>query len=170
MFFYNNKDYRLFNISSIITNNLLKEDKGLIISYLNESICRRRVISLYLDNKVVDQCSTIDNLCDLCASRTSIINKQVLRIQESNKKAEEECLKQRKQLLWIFSKCTYCIFLRGEIINKEVDHSSSKCSLYLSLESLAKGIKSLIKEREVVLKEDNYCFNYLLFIIICKHL
>ena len=170
MFFYNNKDYRLFNISSIITNNLLKEDKGLIINYLNESICRRRVISLYLDNKVVDQCSTIDNLCDLCASRTSIINKQVLRIQESNKKAEEECLKQRKQLLWIFSKCTYCIFLRGEIINKEVDHSSSKCSLYLSLESLAKGIKSLIKEREVVLKEDSCCFNCLLPTIICKHL
>jgi hypothetical protein len=54
MFFYNNKDYRLFNISFIITNNLLKEDKGLIISYLNKSIYRRRVISLYLDNKVVD--------------------------------------------------------------------------------------------------------------------
>jgi hypothetical protein len=54
MFFYNNKDYRLFNISSIIINNLLKEDKGLIISYLNKSICKRRVISLYLDNKVVN--------------------------------------------------------------------------------------------------------------------
>ena len=169
MFFYNSKDSRL-NQTRTSSFSLLEEDKNLIYSYLLETICRRRQISLYLDNKLVDKCSSSENLCDLCFKQSSITSRQVLRILESTKSSKKEQIKVRELLVQIFPRCIYCFILAT---NKEVDntnHSTDSCSIYSYIESLAKEIKSLIKKREVVLIEDSCCFSCLFPTVICKHL
>lgn len=44
-------------------------DRALFRDYLNEAICRRRPIHLTFDQKVIDQCGSHDQPCDLCMTR-----------------------------------------------------------------------------------------------------
>ena len=90
IFFYNSKDSKLVssssssssNTSSINSTSLLDKDRDLINSYLLKSIYRRRQISLYIDNKLIEQYSNLDNKCDLYLSRSSTTSKQISRVQE----------------------------------------------------------------------------------------
>ena len=88
MFFYSSKDIEL-NSSNTLSLNNIKEDKYLINTYLKEVVCRKRVISSYLDNKIIDSCSSNSILCDLCFNRSNITSNQIARILESNKEVEE---------------------------------------------------------------------------------
>ena len=45
------------------------EFKTLYKEYLNESICRRRIINRVFDNEISDTCTTNQNPCDLCYAR-----------------------------------------------------------------------------------------------------
>ena len=169
IFFYNSKDSRLAS-SSTSNTSLLDKDKYLVYSYLRETICRRRQISLYLDNKVVDKCSAIENNCDLCFTRASISNKQVSRILKSNKHSEQEREEVKKLLNKVISRCIYCyILVNIEEVNLEV-HSCSLCPLYSSIETLSKKIKKLVHNKEIVLKKNSCCFNCLFPTVICKHI
>jgi len=88
MFFYSSKDIEL-NSSNTLSLNNIKEDKYLINTYLKEVVCRKRVISSYLDNKIIDSCSSNSILCDLCFNKSNITSNQIARILESNKEVEE---------------------------------------------------------------------------------
>ena len=88
MFFYNSKDSRL-NSSRSSSSSILEKDKYLVNSYILEKVYRRRQISLYLDNKLVDECSSLENSCDLCLNRSSTLNRQASRVLESTKSSEE---------------------------------------------------------------------------------
>jgi hypothetical protein len=71
MFFYSFKDIELNSFNTLSLNNI-KEDKYFINTYLKEVVCRKRVISSYLDNKIIDSCSFNSILCDLCFNRSNI--------------------------------------------------------------------------------------------------
>lgn len=169
MFFYNSKDYRLLSNSS---NNLslLEQDKSLIKSYLLEKVCRKRQIGLYLDNTLVDQCSTTSNLCDLCSNRSNIVNKQVLSILDSNKRIEEEREDIKSSLKLAFNNCVFCFLLKGKGNITLEEHSSSRCSLYSGIEKVTQEIRGLITKKRVLLKEDSCCFICLLPTVLCTHL
>ena len=44
----------------------LDKDKLYIKRYLNESVCKRRVIEEFLDNNIIEQCSNNALSCNLC--------------------------------------------------------------------------------------------------------
>ena len=177
MFFYNSKNISsstssISNISFSTSNttyaHLLEQDKALVNKYLLETTCRRRQISLYLDNKLITSCSSLESPCDLCIDRTSTINSQIDRILEGSKAVELERTKIRNQISSLASKCLFCSILRPSSNN--VDHLTSSCSIFSNIELLAKEVKRLIYKKEVVLKENSCCFTCLLPTIICSHL
>ena len=169
MFFYNSKDSRLSRPRPSSTS-ILEEDQSLVSSYLLESIYRRRQISLYLDYRLIEQCSSLDNSCDLYLRRTSTTSNQVSRVLESRKQSEEYRLEIQSYIVQVNLHCVYCsllISIRDIELN---NHLTSSCSLYNNLDSLAKDIKKLIQSKEVVLVEDSYCFRYLFPKVICTYL
>jgi len=171
MFFYNlskveqNRAY----ISNTSQLSLLEQDKVLVSQYLLEVTCRRRQISLYLDNKVINQCSPQDSTCDLCYTRVSILNKQATRILDSSKVIEVERVKVREAIKKLISQCLFCKLISPNKANTN-QHLSSRCSLYKDIEYIAKRIQSSIKFKGVTLIADSCCFKCLLPTIICSHI
>ena len=168
MFFYSSKDIEL-NSSNTLSLNNIKEDKYLINTYLKEVVCRKRVISSYLDNKIIDSYSSNSILCDLCFNRSNITSNQIARILESNKEVEEINIEIKEQLDVAFSTCIYCFLLKDFEDIIEEDHSSSSCPLYKDLEEFSLDVKSYINKRENFLIKDSCCFTCLLPTIICKY-
>ena len=168
MFFYSSKDIELDSSNTLSLNNI-KEDKYLINIYLKEVVCRKRVISSYLDNKIIDSCSSNNTLCDLCFNRSNITSKQVSRILESNKEVERINIEIKEQLDIAFSTCIYCFLLKDFEDTIEEEHNSSSCPLYKDLEEFSLDIKSYIRKRENFLIKDSCCFTCLLPTIICKY-
>ena len=124
VFFYNSKDFRLSSLepSSL---NLLISNKALVNQYLQESTCRRRQISLYLDSKLVEQCSSTDNFCDLCSQRLSTTSKQVQSILNSTKASEREREIVKENLTKLINQCLYCSLLLNTEDNSSKLHSPS---------------------------------------------
>jgi len=73
MFFYSFKDIEL-NSSNTLSLNNIQKDKYFINTYLKEVVCRQRVISSYLNNKIINSCSFNNILCNLYFNRFNIIN------------------------------------------------------------------------------------------------
>ena len=169
MFFYNSKDSRLSQ-SNFANLSLLEQDKYLVNNYLLETICRRRQISLYLDNILIEKCSYLDNLCDLCLLRNNTINNQISRIIESNKEVENNRVLIRTQIKTLAFTCIYCRLLNNIKEVDSNDHESSNCSLYKSLDLKAKEIKEIIKSKQIILRDNSCCFNCLFPTVICSHL
>jgi hypothetical protein len=71
MFFYTSKNIEL-NSSNTLSLNNIKEDKYLINTYLKEIVCQKRVISSYLNNKIIDSCSFNNILYNLCFNKSNI--------------------------------------------------------------------------------------------------
>ncbi|KAJ8060796.1 hypothetical protein OCU04_009881, partial [Sclerotinia nivalis] len=49
-------------------------DRTELRKYLRESICRRKVIDLYLDNNITEECLPFQEMCDLCTEREELKN------------------------------------------------------------------------------------------------
>ena len=170
MFFYSSNSSLFTSSTSNSSSTLLEHDKYLVKSYLLETICRRRQISLYLDNQVVEQCSSLDNPCDLCLKRSSTTNRQISRILDSTKLSEEERSKVQEQLISLSSSCIFCNLLLGIVEVDEIRHSSSSCLRFSNLKDIAIKIKELISLKEVILQANSCCFRCLFPTIICSHL
>jgi superfamily II DNA helicase RecQ len=70
-----------YNSSELINKNTDSVDKLLIRQYLSELVCRRRVIDLFLNNTITNQCNLQNQtICDLCENRLNISSKQINRI------------------------------------------------------------------------------------------
>jgi superfamily II DNA helicase RecQ/predicted RNA binding protein with dsRBD fold (UPF0201 family) len=167
MFFYNSSQVQKNSSSSTSTRSLLEQDKFLVSQYLLEVTCRRRQISLYLDNKPRLNCSNIESPCDLCTTRSSIINNQVSKVLESSKKTELARIKLRDDIVSTSPKCLFCLLVNHYYT---IDHSSSSCPIFSNIEAIAKRAKSLIQKQEVRLEADSCCFTCLLPTVICAQL
>jgi hypothetical protein len=114
LFFYDSNWLKKESSKSLYNNN---KNKNLVINYLKKEIYRRRLISLYLDNKIFDLYNLIkNNLYDLYFSRKNINNNQIIRIIDFNKN-----LKKFKIIIYIILKYTfnnYIICLLISINNK----------------------------------------------------
>ena len=172
IFFYNSRDSRLASTSSnsSINSSLLDYNKNLVNSYLLETVCRRRQINLYLDNKLIEQYSNLENKCNLCLTRSSITSKQVSRVKESFKDFELKRTEIISNIIQINRTCIFCTLLRNKEDVLLEEHTSSTCPLYNYVESLSKKIKSLITKKEVTLVPNSCCFSCLLPTVICRHL
>ncbi|KAN0099057.1 P-loop containing nucleoside triphosphate hydrolase protein, partial [Hyaloscypha variabilis] len=156
---------------SLGSSSSLDIDKSVIYNYLSEKTCRLRQISLYLDSRVVDECSPTNTLCDLCFHRSSIKNEQVARVLESNREVERYREEVKAYLLDFVSSCILCSLLRsiGEVVDARA-HISSECEPYKSILELASTLKINIKSKNLRLSEDSCCFTCLLPTVICAHL
>jgi superfamily II DNA helicase RecQ len=168
IFFYNSSSLNK-NISTSRTLSLLEQDKLLVNKYLLEETCRRRQISLYLDNKFKDSCSLNESLCDLCSNRSSIIDNQVNLVLDSSKKFELENIRIREEILKVEVKCLFCLFIDNIDINS-IKHTSRECTIYSNIDQLSKNIRSLISKKEVLLKENSCCFKCLFLTKTCTYL
>ena len=180
MFFYDSTDNRLLNSSSILSdsNNLLpsrskilEDDRALVWNYLRESICRRRVINLYLNSELLDQCSNLDNKCDLCLSRTIIINKQVSRILSTNKEVEirRESIRNCISTAGLF--CSYCLLSSICVPDGEFTmdfHTFLECPFNKRV--VSRNFKSWLDKKLLILYPDTCCFNCFLPTVICYSL
>jgi hypothetical protein len=180
IFFYNSRDSRLLNSSNLLpsSNNsfisrssILKEDKALVFNYLRESICRRRVINLYLNSELIDECSNLDNKCDLCLSRASIINNQVSRILSITKEVEVK----REDIRSVISKnglfCIYCRLLCVYISNSAFTlefHTLKECPFNTRV--ISRNFKSWLDKEYIVLIDNTCCFKCFLPTVICSSL
>ena len=149
----------------------LEIDQSLIYNYLSEKTCRLRQISLYLDSRVVDECSASNTLCDLCFNRSNITNRQVARVLGSNREVERYREEVKANLLSLISSCILCSLLRsaGEVVDARA-HASSECTLYKSIRELARTLRINIKSKNLILSEDSCYFTCLLPTVICAHL
>jgi superfamily II DNA helicase RecQ len=170
IFFYNpNINLNTSSTSNTNSISLLEQDKLLINKYLLEVTCRRRQISLYLDNKLIDSCSSIDNLCDLCFNRSNTINNQVNRVLESSKGFELERIKIRDYISTIVSKsCIYCSLLSPS--SNSIEHNPTTCSIYSNIDKIGIEVKELIRNKTIILKENSCCFTCLLPTVLCLYL
>jgi len=73
MFFYTFKNIKLNSFNTLSLNNI-KEDKYLINTYLKEIVYRKRVISSYLNNKIIDSYSFNNILYNLYFNKSNIIS------------------------------------------------------------------------------------------------
>ena len=161
IFFHSSHHYQLSNCNNI-------EDKLYINKYLEEKICRKRPISLYLDNKVINSCDLNTSLCDLCFARLNITTNQVNRVLESNKEVEKNSLRVKELLVTAFNTCIFCLLLH---LFEEVPISQPHlvCPFYKDIDLLALVIKARVKKREFYLSANSCCFNCLLPTIICSY-
>ena len=133
-------------------------------------MCRRKQINLYLDNKLIEQYSNLENKCNLCLTRSSITSKQVSRVKESFKDFELKRTEIISNIIQINRTCIFCTLLRNKEDVLLEEHTSSTCPLYNYVKSLSKKIKSLITKKEVTLVPNSCCFLCLLPTVICRHL
>ena len=146
------------------------EDKALFRAYLRERTCRRRVISLYLDSKVVDTCSNTSTKCDLCFNRSNILEAQATRVLESNKTIESFRVAVIDYIRVLETRCLFYSLLKGEGKNKweESLHEASTCPLYSTKAKWASIVPfQEFKEFRASLSKDSCYFKCLLPTIVC---
>lgn len=70
----------LFYKSNIVNYKVSDSKSGqdLLINYINEQVCKRKVVNLYLNSIIVDKCVVNkQELCDLYVKRASVISEQI---------------------------------------------------------------------------------------------
>jgi hypothetical protein len=166
LFFYDSNWLKKESSKFLYNNN---KNKDFIINYLKKEVCWRRLIFLYLDNKIFDLYNLIkNNLYDLYFFRKNINNNQIIRIINSNKSLEEF-----KTTIYTILKHTfnnYTIYLLISINDKPFDSEFHITKVYdfnnNSQKTLNNGhkIQNIIKKVPYLLIIDSYYFNYFLFI------
>ena len=180
IFFYNSNNTRLSNSLNILSSShslplsrskILEDDKALVFNYLNESICRRRVINLYLNSELIDECFNLNNKCDLCLSRTDITNKQVSRILSITKEVEVKREDIRSYISINGLLCIYCRLLSAYIPNSEFTldfHTLKACPFNTRV--ISRNFKLWLDKKYLILHDNTCCFKCFLPTIICYSL
>ena len=132
-------------------------DKNRATNYVQEIICRRKILNKYFDNKLVDECTSNQLKCDLCLKRNSELdNKAFNELKKLELKKTELYLFRNNILDKLKSICLYCISKRK--IEASLNHTSASC---ISKESPffteIKKIKDLIR-RNRLLDLGSACF------------
>jgi superfamily II DNA helicase RecQ len=147
-------------------------DKSYIRKYLRESVCKQRVISLFLDNIIMDKCPNSISKCDLCLGRDNIQRRTIGNIENFNKDVQVYRDSLRELILKIQPYCLACLLLRGQPPLEEEHTTLRDCPHYYS--SLSKELYSMNNSRKLIreqyLKEDSCCFYCYLPSYICSSL
>ena len=86
-------------------------DKSTIKSYLKEIICRKRLISIILNNKIIKQYSLNIELYDLCLNKQLIFFNQANKIINLFKSVKEYKMILTKYFIKIYSNKNYIYYL-----------------------------------------------------------
>ena len=164
MFFYLKQDQREHNVES------LSIDKRAIQDYIQERTCKRRIISLFLDNVVVDKCLNNVSKCDLCQSRDRIQKATLSNLLESNK-ATQACRDSLRDLILELNTCCVLCYTLQPASTSYVTHATIDCVDYYS--SLSKDVNSITQSKRNTVKslsKDSCCFSCYLPTVICSAL
>jgi len=141
-------------------------DKCYIRKYIREQVCRRRIIDLFLDNTITDQCSNSISKCDLCLKRDTIQNSSISNLLSSNKDIQRERDVFKEIISRLSTFCIPCLLLRDDFFNNE--HSFKDCSLYYELFSEEiQSIREKLRGNKRSLSKDSCCFRCFLPTITC---
>lgn len=142
-------------------------DKAFMKTYLREQVCKRRIINSYLDNAVVDKCSTEEESCDLCLQRVQIFQSSISSIRSGNSLIERNRISFIKSLERYGDCCLYCLFRLKE---SDISHSTSQCSLS---RGYPEAVDQCLEKVSLVygsFATDSCCFTCLLPTVICARM
>jgi hypothetical protein len=148
----------------------LNIDKRTIQDYIQERICKRRVISFFLDNIIVDKCLNSVSKCDLCLNREGIQKKTLFNLLESNKTIQAHRDSFRDLIIELNTCCIFCYLLQLTSISYTM-HKATDCTKYYSF--LSKEIYNITQSKRHTIKslsKDSCCFNCYLPTITCSSL
>ena len=154
---------------TLIMNNELKYNdrdddfKTLYKEYLNESICKRRIINRVFDNEISDTCITNQNSCDLYLARNL---EKISEIKSYKEKTMKNNIFEKdfiNDLNFVEENCLICYLY----LNAEYSHYYSICPMLKNF-PLQKSIDLLRTSN--LLSKDSCCFNCFLSTSICKKL
>ena len=140
------------------------EFKTLYKEYLNESICRRRIINRVFDNEISDTCTTNQNPCDLCLARAL---EKIREIESYKEKTIENSISEDGFINDLNFAEQYCLICYLSLNPDFKSHSYIDCTIFSTL-PLQKSI-DLLRTPKLVPK-DSCCFNCFLPTSICKNL
>ena len=159
VFFYSKRD--------IIKKANIELDKSLVYDYLNELVCRRRIIDSYLNNTFINNCSNSQVLCDLCQTRLDITNSQISKVNSFTILIKEKRTNLINFIKLINNSCIFCLAFNSEYI--EIKHSSSNCIEFpLYDKSSFELVKEFLKPNFIKLQNDSCCFKCFFPTIICS--
>ena len=138
--------------------------KTLYKEYLNESICRRRIINRVFDNEISDTCTTNQNPCDLCLARSL---EKISEIESYKEKTIENSISEEGFINDLKLAEQYCLICYLSLKSDFKSHCSIDCTIFSTF-SLQKSI-SLLRTPKL-LPKDSCCFNCFLPSSICKKL
>ena len=158
-----------FYTESSLENQLDKSQDRLFISkYLREQVCRRRIIDLYLDNTITDQCSVGISKCDLCLKRSTITNSTITSLLDSNKEVQATKNWYIDIIVNLQSNCLLCLLVKNSSLSKE--HVTKNCTtvdIGKPFRQFISRYRNSIKPRLIA---DTCCFTCFLPTIICSSL
>ena len=137
--------------------------KTLYKEYLNESICKRRIINRVFDNEINDTCIINQNSCDLYLARNL---EKISEIKSYKKKTMKNSIFEKdfiNDLNFVEKNCLICYLY----LNAEYSHYYSICFMLKNF-PLQKSINLLRTSN--ILSKDSCCFNCFLSTSICKKL
>ena len=147
-------------------------DKSYIRKYLREGACKQRVISLFLDNIIMDKCPNSISKCDLCLGRDNIQKRTIGNIENFNKDVQVYRDSLRELILKIQPYYLACLLLKGQLPLEEEHASLRDCPYYYS--SLSKELSFINNNRKLIqeryLSKDSCCFYCYLPSYICSSL
>jgi hypothetical protein len=164
MFFYLKQDQREQDIEP------LDIDKRTIQDYVQERVCKRRIISLFLDNIVVDKCLNNVSKCDLCLNQGRIQKTTLSNLLDSNKTIQKHRDSFKDLIVELNTCCIFCYFLQPTSISYTL-HKAIDCVKYYS--SLSKDVYNITQSKRNTIKslsKDSCCFNCYLPTIACSSL
>ena len=154
---------------TLIMNNELKYNdrnddfKTLYKEYLNESICKRRIINRVFDNEINDTCITNQNSYNLCLARNL---EKINEIESYKKKTMKNNIFEKdfiNDLNFVEKNCLICYLY----LNAKYSHYYFICFMLKNF-PLQKSINLLRTSN--ILSKDSCCFNCFLSTSICKKL
>ena len=169
IFIYHNQYQLIENLdinSELNYDSFQYIDKFKFYQYINESVCRRRVINQYVDNLMFNECNNNYLKCDLCEHRFQELKRK--KIDYHQLKNQEiidlEELKQKIQEFQLI--CCHCL------LNQQLDlmynHQTNNCQLQNSEFNQNFAIFNKSIQSQLKFKTGFCCFQCLMPQNICR--
>ena len=148
-------------------------DKTYLNKYLNEQVCLRRPINLFLNNIIHDKCEVNkEEPCSLCYMRNNIMNNTISLLKEDIINIEKNRVILKEFIYNFHNKCIIC-YKKGLNL-KEYSHNVKNCPFLLSNNKI-KWIYEVIRQninnkKSFLLINDSCCFNCFLPTLICSNI
>jgi len=148
-----------------------KIDKNELIKYVNEPVCRRRILENYFNNNVINKCENDQELCDLCEKNSNILNEKFEIEQSSINSNTLQLIYFENKLIQLSNYCSYCLLI-GNINNvrthKLID-CTEKSADFEKFLRLNEEFRYLLHKNKL-LKRGSCCFSCFLPEKICHRL